>query len=443
MHEPWVGILATDSQAVLDTLKEGDHDPQEQDVPIDLDRGEVVLDCLRPDWDILIEIQSALKRLPRVSLQYVKGHQDRTTPYTALDLMGQLNVDADKQAGIYNLELGAYRGFAHMLPLTRAHLQLPDGTVTGRYPDVLLNEATTKPLLEYIRIKNGWDAHTLQSIHWDAHALAIKRSTTPHTHMVKYLHKTLPTHSLANKFDGGTRKCPLCGSLHEDFFHIVSCASPSRAQWRAVFLTELRDHHLQTNTSPRLSALMLQGVRQWLSSETGDDVTLDPAAYHPSLKLLIRHQNRIGWGQLFMGRFCTEWSRYQHHYLAQHPTHDDLTRLSLTWQANLIQFVWQRWYTLWKTRNQEVHGHDARTQAAASQREARRQLVDIYRNRTMYEPHVQQLLHRDIDEHEQHAHGVTKNWLSVNSAIFRESYRRVKQRALSGVRSIRSYFGNG
>ena len=152
MHEPWVGILATDSQSVLDTLQEGDHDPQEQDVPVDLDRGEVVLDCLRPDWDILIEKQSALKRLPRVSLQYVKGHQDRTTPYTALDLMGQLNVDADKQAEIYNLELRAYRGFAHMLPLTCAHLQLPDGTVTGRYPDELLNEATTKPLLEYIRI---------------------------------------------------------------------------------------------------------------------------------------------------------------------------------------------------------------------------------------------------------------------------------------------------
>jgi hypothetical protein len=55
MHKPWVGILATDSHAVLDTLQEGDHNPQEQDVPVDLDRGEVVLDCLRPDWDILIK----------------------------------------------------------------------------------------------------------------------------------------------------------------------------------------------------------------------------------------------------------------------------------------------------------------------------------------------------------------------------------------------------
>lgn len=64
MHEPWKGIVATDSQGVLDTLQEGDHDPQERDVPVDVDQGKVVLDCLRPDWDILIEIQSALKSLP-------------------------------------------------------------------------------------------------------------------------------------------------------------------------------------------------------------------------------------------------------------------------------------------------------------------------------------------------------------------------------------------
>lgn len=73
MQEPWKGVLATDSQGVLDTLQEEDHDPQEQEVPVDLDRGEVILDCLRPDWDILIEIQSALKQLPRVTLQYVQS----------------------------------------------------------------------------------------------------------------------------------------------------------------------------------------------------------------------------------------------------------------------------------------------------------------------------------------------------------------------------------
>lgn len=61
MHEPWVGVLATDTQSVLDTLQIGKIDPQEADTPIDLDKGVVVLDCLRPDWDILIKIQHALQ----------------------------------------------------------------------------------------------------------------------------------------------------------------------------------------------------------------------------------------------------------------------------------------------------------------------------------------------------------------------------------------------
>ena len=79
MHEPWIGILATDGQTVLDTLQVGDCDPQAAEAPVDLDAGHVVLDCLRPDWDILIEIQSAMKSLPQVRLQYVEGHQDKTT----------------------------------------------------------------------------------------------------------------------------------------------------------------------------------------------------------------------------------------------------------------------------------------------------------------------------------------------------------------------------
>ena len=266
MHDPWRGIVATDSQGVLDTLQEGDHDLQEQDVPVDLDQGKVVLDCLRPDWDILIEIQTTLKSMPRVKLQYVKGHQDKMTPYRALDLMGQLNVDADTQAGNYNDEFGAYRGSVIMSPLSRAHLNLSDGTVTSKYSEVMRYEATTKPLLEYIQRKNGWDTLTIQSIHWDAHALAIKNTTIPHTHLVKLLHKMLPTHALANKFDGGTRTCPLCGSSHEDFAHIIRCQHPSRAQWRNTFLTDLRDLHLQTDTSPRLSAVMLDGIRQWFRS---------------------------------------------------------------------------------------------------------------------------------------------------------------------------------
>ena len=53
MPAEWTGVLTTDSQGVSETLPVGDLDPQEQETPVDLDQGEVVLDCLCPDWDLL------------------------------------------------------------------------------------------------------------------------------------------------------------------------------------------------------------------------------------------------------------------------------------------------------------------------------------------------------------------------------------------------------
>jgi hypothetical protein len=190
---------------------------------------------------------------------------------------------------------------------------------------------------------------------------------------------------------------------------------------------------------------MLDGIRLWFTSQPETDVSVAPEAYHPTLQSLVNQQNQIGWDQLFLGRFCKEWSLYQQRYLSQLDSEnsDNLSQVCVKWQAKIIQLCWQNWFTLWKLQNQEVHGHDERSRTEATKREVRYQLANIYRHRNMYESHVQRLLHRDPSSHDQHALSVTKNWLSINTPIFRESYRRVKQRALSGMRSIREYFGHG
>jgi hypothetical protein len=58
-----------------------------------------LLDVLDAEWDLLVEIQDALKEMPGIDLIYVKSHQDDQVPYDRLPLMAQLNVDADKLAG--------------------------------------------------------------------------------------------------------------------------------------------------------------------------------------------------------------------------------------------------------------------------------------------------------------------------------------------------------
>jgi hypothetical protein len=144
------------------------------------------------------------------------------------------------------------------------------------------------------------------------------------------------------------------------------------------------DHLIHSNTSPLLSGLLLEGLRQWFASVS--DITLLPEMFHPSLRFIITQQKGIGWSQIFLGR--------QQGYISH--THnrplEELKGISLTWQSSLIKFVWEQWYTLWKQWNQEVHGFGAKTRAEASRREVCRNLNDIYCNRNMYEEHVQQLL---------------------------------------------------
>ena len=70
---------------------------KERDEPINISSAKVVLDCVAADWDVLIEIQDAIIRLPDIKLQHVEGHQDRTRAYQNLSQLEQLNVDADRK----------------------------------------------------------------------------------------------------------------------------------------------------------------------------------------------------------------------------------------------------------------------------------------------------------------------------------------------------------
>ena len=173
------------------------------------------------------------------------------------------------------------------------------------------------------------------------------------------LHTLLSKHARANKFDGGSRLCVLCGSSHKDHYHILCCEHHSwRVTWWQGFLRDLRDFFISSNTSPLLSNLLLDSIPQWFLSPT--DVLIQPERYHPLLHRIIHQQNQIGWGQFFMGRFAISWSRTQSQYFEHFRSVNDIKKHGTAWQTSLIQFVWECWFTLWKERNQEVHGRAQR-----------------------------------------------------------------------------------
>ena len=436
MHDSWQGVLATDSQSLLDTLLGQDNCRQNETAPVDLDHNRVVLDVLCPEWDVLIEIQNSLKLLPGVHLEYVEGHQDDKTPYHNLPLLAQLNVDADKIAGQYHEFHFLHLPFVILSPHTRAHLVMDEGTVTSKYEDTIRMNATGPPLLEYICGKHNWTGSITESINWTAHGLALKRNKQRRSHIVKFIHDILPTTGLRNKFDGGKRTCPLCTCRQEDRDHILRCPHPSRELWRNQFIDDIQQHCQDSKTYPHLQRLLLSALSQWLEGE--DHPHLDPGQYPSDIHQLIRQQNRIGWRHLWLGRFAKEWSKVQVRYHEmQYPTQQNASE---RWQVNLISKIWDKWHKLWLSRNSELFGKDEVSRRQAEQKEVRRQLTEIYSQRGMMEPSVQALLLETPEAHDKHPIHVTKNWILTHASTIAESVKRVKTRALTGVRSIRSYF---
>jgi hypothetical protein len=141
-----------------------------------------------------------------------------------------------------------------------------------------------------------------------------------------------------------------------------------------------------------------------------------------------------------------EWSRLQGDYYyrtrAARPGQDHKFTGN-SWQVKIITLLRKHWRELWLLRNQDVHGHDAATKELAEKKEVRRRLEQIYDKRFHMEPSAQALLCHDIQQHLRQPNWVLKNWLTINTPIFKDSIRRAKTRATRGVRSIRTYFGAG
>ena len=273
MDNPWRGLLVgTDSQSMIDRLfyVAGTNNSTKQLAPLD------VLDA---EWDLLVEIQDALRELPGVDRTYVKGHQDDRVPYARLPLLAQLNVDADRLlAGDYHRDHGARRPFAFMAPNTGAFLVTDDGTLTSTFsPELHCSRSTSPRLEEYMRTKNKWDYCIFEQVKWVTHGKALKAFHPRRVHLTKFLHEVLPTFHLANLMDGGTRKCIACGSCDETIDHSFRCAAPSRVEWRQHWWQTVDEfHETHHATHPLLrhvsSGLAGHGITNYLSTgcETPD-----------------------------------------------------------------------------------------------------------------------------------------------------------------------------
>lgn len=206
-------------------------------------------------------------------------------------------------------------------------------------------------------------------------------------------------------------------------------------------LASLRATCVKWKTRPRLQTILLDGLQGWLECEDPDGYQLADSLYEDEFTGLIAQQNKIGWHQVFLGRFNEKWSEMQDVYYTTRPTYNPKKcRTGLHWQVAIIGNIWDQWYLLWEQRNQDVHGADARLMAQTERRNVLRTLREIYALREHYEPSARELLMADIRDHEARSTWHLKSWLAINQPILRASFQRARKLAISGVRSLRSYW---
>jgi hypothetical protein len=441
----WCGMVVTDSQSLLDRLF--GHKAKSADECYGNDVLD--LDVLVPEWDRFDQdkirfIAHAMRQLEiRERTASKDAHQDRQNNYEALPLVAQLNIDADDLAGKYQSTHGRPHQFVLMTPHAAAHLYYPEGTITANYVSDLRFRSTEPALRSYIQVKNNWTDAVMETINWLAHGKALRSMMNTRIHFIKLVHECPPTTGQQNWRDNGNRTCPRCATTKEDRDHIIRCEARTRAEWRANFRKSTREFHTKHDTAPDLQQLWEVAMDQWLNAPEGDIVfnsTLFPDAARP----LVEQQNRIGWRQVLNGRFSSEWRRLQdqHYLLVRRRTHEGKKdkQTGQWWQRSFILFIWSQWLTLWKLRNNELHGANEATKQTSAQRIIHSELRNLYDRRESMEDSVQTLLMSSEAEHRQRPIWMTRNWLEANTKLFRDSMRKTRQKAIAGVRTIQSYF---
>jgi hypothetical protein len=324
-----------------------------------------------------MNIRRLIAAMPNLQLQHVRGHQDRRVEYHQLNLMAQLNVDADAMANRFQREYGAVRPHATLTEGAGVHLVTPEGSITSNYASAIRYQATHKPLLQHIRERNGWTASIVDRINWTAHSASLRKRLKQRAHYIKLVHGILPTNSHLHRNNPSRRGCPVCNHRNEEWTHILRCPHSSRVTWRGTLLAEVRKACETRSTRPRLKDILVDGIQGWLESDDPECYQLESSINDDEFQRLIQQQNQIGWKQVFLGRFSWEWRDMQDaYYSTRSHANPGKQRQGDSWQVAIIGCLWDQWYLLWESRNKDLHGADARQSSVIERQNTLRTLRD-------------------------------------------------------------------
>jgi hypothetical protein len=337
-----------------------------------------------PDYDLIAEVvQTVRLSTLAVSFVHVLGHQDSRTDFDDLDLPSQLNVEADRLAGVFRQAHPSPNPYVPRLSTNRAQLHLSGNSITRKYRSAIRYQKTAPTLEAYMTKKFNWAPEVVDLVDWPSFRRARNRLNSRHVQICKLCFDQLPTASVVSRWDPTTPKtCPRCQQADESFAHLFQCVSPAVLSWRSQVLHDLRKHCVdQWNSRYGLVEVLCAGLECWFQG----DLSLDPDQFPPTLRPLIHQQNQIGWDQLFRGRMSLLWAELQHAQVQDNP-HRHVSDTGTKWVTNVLCFLWERFFVLWKSRNEVVFGSNISESRQSTVQKVLAQLRDLHSHRAQYRP---------------------------------------------------------
>jgi hypothetical protein len=236
----------------------------------------------------------------------VQGHQDINAVYNDLVLEAQLNIDADKYAGDFQLTNGKFRPIVSLLPSCDAMLSIGGISVTSNYIKQLIRAYLEPKFIQYLQYRFYWPNETIEIIAWKCLSLAIQRINRD-VLITKVCNLLLPTaNTLCKMRYQNHDTCILCHQ-YETRDHIIRCTAPLRIKWRQQYICALRKRLDSIETEFALKETPLStAIAEWL--ETGKvNVSNYPIKYANA----ILSQERDGWQHFFAGKITQEWLKLQ------------------------------------------------------------------------------------------------------------------------------------
>jgi hypothetical protein len=400
---------------------------------------------LEPDWDIRNEIKETLKLIGRPhSFTHVKGHQDTGQCVESLDLPAQLNVEADREANAFRAAYPEHRPRVPRLGHTRAQLHISGNTVHGKYQHEIRLAKSTGPLRLYLMRKYSWTEAHMALIDWKALTRALNRKRDREVALVKLLAEVTPTATLTNRYGRSpSSKCPRCHTDDETIDHVIRCSSIACQQWRAALLTHLR-LVCTTSLHSRLALVdvLLAGLSCWFNF-----TQLNCHDYPSSLHPLINNQNTIGWNQIFRGRMVTDWASLQQQSLADNGCQTP-SLSGRSWVATVVTTIWTRFFELWTTRNQIVHGVNINDYTTIQKSKLLDEIKELHSRRASFHRSDLPFLiaQHDDDSHkidefvDQNYVSTLRTWLRMWKPAFNDGAKLAAAQAVVGTGRIYDHF---